>query len=130
MKKPKLKYYCHALTPDQYSAFEKSRKLTVDATVTIDPTTGQTQGRLMLLLCAGVAHCDTVFRQQFKYEGPLYILRIPADLVDRTKLTDDPRSGVYQYKHGLTIQHCGVEMIELDASAAPAQATTIDIPMT
>jgi hypothetical protein len=45
----------------------------------------------------------------------VYVLHIPADLIDRRHLT---RIAVdrYEYRASLTIPHCGVERIELDTA--------------
>lgn len=125
MKLPKLKYYCTALSPEQYTEFEKSRKIEVQPALTIDPITMQPVGRDRIYLVAGAVACDTYFRIQHRYHGAMYVLRIPAACFDRQHLSVLDSAGIFVYRRTLHIPHCGVERFEMDLSQ---QATTAQTP--
>lgn len=112
MKLPKLKYYYYAMTSDAYIDFAVNRTLEVNPAVSIDLLTGQITGRTLLILGDSTTVVDDHFRAQHKWKKPVYVLRVPADLVDRKHLKrlDDH---LYQYTASITIQHCGVERFEL-----------------
>ena len=113
MRIPKLKYYYYAMTSDAYIDFACRRELDVNAALTIDLLTGQITKRDRLILAASTALADEEFRQrQNGYTAPVYILRIPRELILRphlVRLSDN----LYQYLRSLRIEHCGVERIEL-----------------
>ena len=112
MKLPKLKYYYYAMTSDAYIDFVTTRQLNVDATLTINVMTGVVTGTTILVLADSTTEIDEHFRRAHKWVKPVYVLRIPADLIDRKHLK---RAGdhLYEYKKSLTILHCGVERFEL-----------------
>lgn len=115
MRLPKLKYYYYAMTSDAYIDFATRRVLDVEPTVKIDLLTGAVTGRTMLVLADSTKEIDDHFRRAHNWLKPVYVLRIPADLVDRKHLkrvTDH----LYEYKASLTIEHCGVERFELAES--------------
>ena len=114
MKLPKLKYYYHALSLSEYSSFEVSRHIAVDRQVTIDVMTGQMTGRTHVILTGAAVSCDQEYRDRTRTWEAVMVLRIPAELIDRTLLTPVPSQIlVYEYSQSLDIPHCGVERIEL-----------------
>jgi hypothetical protein len=115
MRLPKLKRYYYAMTSDAYIDFAVRRELDVDPAVSIDLLTGVITGRTMLHLSSSATQADTEFRQRLSWTKPVYVLHIPAELIDRrhlTRIADDR----YEYRASLTIPHCGVERIELDTA--------------
>ena len=115
MRLPKLKRYYYAMTSDAYIDFAVRRELDVSPAVSIDLITGAITGRTMLHLSSSATQADTEFRQRLKWSQPVYVLHIPADLIDRqhlTRIADD----LYEYRASLAIPHCGVERIELDTA--------------
>jgi len=115
MKLPKLKYYYYAMSSDAYIDFAVKRRLEVSATLSIDVLTGQVTGTTMLVLADSTKEIDEHFRRAHNWTKPVYVLRIPADLIDRKYLKRvDPH--LYEYKDSLTIEHCGVERFELAES--------------
>lgn len=114
MRIPKLKNYFYAMTSDAYIDFAVTRRLDVEPTLTINVGTGEVTGRTVLHLCNSTTLADTHFRKvvHIGYIKPLYILRIPGDLVDRA-LLKPVADHVWEYRSSLTIEHCGVERIEL-----------------
>lgn len=112
MKIPKLKHWNTALTPDQYREFETTRTLTVDARITIDIMTGVASGRTCVPLSASVTAADQLVRDRNHWTQPLYVLRIPGDLLDRRHI-HSAGDQVWEYRATLHIPHCGVERVEL-----------------
>lgn len=121
-KLPKLKYYYYAMTSDAYIDFATSRELKVDATLSIDVLTGAITGVTMLILADTTAEIDEHFRRAHNWDKPVYVLRIPAALIDR-KYLKRVNEHLYEYKHNLTIPHCGVERFELDTSKPSTNIT-------
>jgi hypothetical protein len=115
MKLPKLKYYYYAMTSDAYIDFATTRRLNVDATLSINVLTGVVTGTTILVLADSTTEIDDHFRRAHNWTKPVYVLRIPAALIDRKYLK---RAGehLYEYKNSLTIEHCGVERFELAES--------------
>lgn len=116
MKIPKLKRYYAALSPEQYKEFETSRQIVVSPAVSIDLSTGQITGRTHIMLHAQPDACDTGFRTQFHYSGRVYVLRVPAEQVNRLQLLPAADPDTWQYKQTLTIDHCGVMAFDLQKS--------------
>jgi len=83
----------------------------------IDVETGRIFARTQLLLAGSVPDADTAFRTGSDYLGTVYVLRIPAECVDRSKLTA-AGTNTWYYPRSITVAHCGVEQIALDISAA------------
>lgn len=111
MRLPKLKYYYYAMSSDAYIDFAVSRKLNVDATVSIDLLTGRVTGTTLLVLADSTTAADEHFRAALNWVKPVYVLRIPSDLVVRKHLKR-VTPHLYEYKDSLTIEHCGVERFE------------------
>jgi hypothetical protein len=116
MKIPKLKRFYTALTPDQYREFERSRELVVDPAVTIDITTGAVTGRTSIRVCANPEQADTDFRLQTHYTGRVYVLALPADVLDRTHFADLSLDQVWNYTQSVRADHCGVLAFDLQKS--------------
>jgi hypothetical protein len=112
MKIPKIKYWCTALTPDQYREFEATRCLAVDARITIDISTGVASGRTCVPLTATVTGADQLVRDRIHWTQPLYVLRIPADLLDRRHIHPAGHQ-IWEYRATLHLPHCGVEQVAL-----------------
>jgi len=114
MRIPKLKYFYLALTEPEYRSFENSRVIPVDASATIDIVTGEIRGVTVRYLSDTAATCDEEYRHRMRYTRPLYVLRIPADSIDRTGLeiaVSQFRS--WQYRQPIRCEHCGVERFEI-----------------
>jgi len=108
MRKPKLKNYFVAIPPDEYREFEQSRTLRIRP-ATIDIMTGTVTGRPYLYLAARPDTVDNIVREQYRYSGVVYILRVPSDCVDRDRLTlVDGGTETWQYNQDLVIPHCAV----------------------
>lgn len=130
MKIPKLKYFYYAMTSDAYIDFAVRREIDVDPAVSIDLLTGAVTGRTHLHLCSGVDLADSHFRLQHNnYKQPVYVLRIPGNLVDR-KYMEPVADGIWTYKHSMRIEHCGVERVELDLSQPVHVPETVDNQIT
>jgi hypothetical protein len=112
MKLPKLKYYYYAMSSDAYIDFATTRRLNVDATLTINVATGVVTGVTILVLADSTTEIDNHFRRAHNWTQPVYVLRIPSHLVDR-KYLKRVNEHLYEYKNSLTIEHCGVERFEL-----------------
>ena len=112
MRLPKLKYYYYAMTSDAYIDFAVKRRLEVNPTLTIDVLTGRVTGTTILVLADSTTEIDDHFRRAHNWKQPVYVLRIPADLIDRKHLKRASEH-LYEYKKSLTIEHCGVERFEL-----------------
>ena len=112
MRLPKLKYYYYGMTSAAYIDFATHRRLEVAPTLTINVLTGQVTGTTILVLADSTTQIDDHFRRAHNWTQPVYVLRIPADLIDRQYLR---RAGdhLYEYKSSLEIPHCGVERLEL-----------------
>lgn len=131
MKIPKLKYYYFAMSPEEYSDFETNRTILVDVSAVIDTATGQIRNRQRLMLLATAAEADTQFRLATESLGSVYVLRIPRESVDRSRL-DPVGTMAWYYDRSITVSHCGVDRFDLDSSAAPIYNTasiTIDTPV-
>jgi hypothetical protein len=114
MRIPKLKYFYLALTQSEYDAFEKTRVVVVDSATTIDIITGEIRGVTVRYLSDTARACDDEYRHRMRYTKPLYILRIPADHIDRTRLeisVSQFRS--WLYRQPIQCEHCGVERFEI-----------------
>lgn len=118
MKLPKLKYYYLALAPDGYADFERTRELPITG-VNIDIVTGTVTGRDSWHLAATPAIADDLVREAFRYGGHTYVLRIPAESVDRSLLKPVPnQSQIWQYSKTLHVPHCGVYRYEINQESA------------
>lgn len=108
MKIPKLKYYYLAVPPDGYVEFENTRTLPVNG-VKLDVMTGKVVGRDHWYLSATAALADELVRETFRYGGTVYVLRIPAEHVERQLLKLAPnQTDIWQYPKTLVVPHCGV----------------------
>lgn len=112
MKLPKLKYYYYAMSSDAYIDFATTRELEVNPTLSIDVLTGQVTGRTLLVLADSTQEIDDHFRRAHAWKKPVYVLRIPAVLIDRKHL-HRASDHLYEYRRSLHIEHCGVERFEL-----------------
>ena len=114
MKIPKLKYYYHALSLEEYSAFEHSRTIEVSGSVVYDINLQAMQGRTHIWLTGAAVTCDQEYRDRTRSWAPVIVLRIAAEDIRRDLLAPVAnRILVYHYPATLTIPHCGVERIEL-----------------
>lgn len=112
MKLPRLKNYFVAVPPDLYQEFEQSRVLPV-VPLTVDIMSGEVRGRPSWYLAAQPDLADNLVREQYRYGGAVYILRVPADCVDRSQLKPvEGSSQVWRYDHSMTIPHCAVYRYE------------------
>ena len=119
MRMPKLKKYFLALSPDQYQVFERTRTLKIEP-VTLDIMTGVVRGRPYLYLAATPNIADNIVREHYRYSGAVYILRIPAEYVNRDRLIPAPgATQIWQYDRDLVIDHCGVDCYELAVPTEP-----------
>ena len=116
MKIPKLKRFYTALTPDQYREFERSRELVVDPAVSIDIATGAVTGRTSIRVCANPEQADTDFRLQTHYTGRVYVLALPADVLDRSEFGSTDQDQVWNYTQSVRADHCGVLAFDLQKS--------------
>ena len=112
MKIPKIKYWCTALTPEQYQEFERTRRIEVSERITIDITTGTASGRTCVPLSASVTGADQLLRDRSRWRDSVYVLRIAADQLDRAHIYA-AGDQVWEYRHSMHIPHCGVERVEL-----------------
>lgn len=103
------------MSSDAYIDFATTRQLNVDATLTIDVLTGKVTGTTLLVLADSTIAADEHFRSALNWLKPVYVLRIPADLIDRKYLIRKTPH-LYEYRNSLTIEHCGVERFELENS--------------
>lgn len=100
------------MTSDAYIDFATTRKLEVNPTLNIDLLTGAVTGRTILVLADSTKEIDEHFRRAHNWLKPVYVLRIPGDLIKKDKLkrvTDH----LYEYRDSLYIPHCGVERFEI-----------------
>ena len=117
MKTPKLKYYYHALSPEEYSLFEHSREIEVSGSVVYDINTQAMRGRTHIVLTGAAVSCDQEYRERTRSWAPVFVLRIAAEDIRRDLLAPVAnRILVYHYPATLVIPHCGVERIELDTT--------------
>ena len=115
MRIPKLKYFYLALTEPEYRSFENSRVVPVDASTTIDIITGEIRGVTVRYLSDTAAGCDEEYRVRTRYWLPLYVLRIPADSIDRTALeVSVSQFRTWLYRQSIHCEHCGVERFEIE----------------
>ena len=121
MKLPKLKYYYMALTETEYQAFEHSRTITPRGQTTMNTLTGavtSTPDHVYLYSSPHIA--DTRRRQLTNWLLPLWVLRIPAACIDRSRLESAPDpAGMWILSWPISVPHCGVERFELAASPEP-----------
>lgn len=113
MRQPKLKAYYTALNAREYKEFERTRLLEISRTVTINPLTGAVSGRRYVYLAATADTADTEYRQRTGYQLSVWVLRVPADLVDRTQLEPTATDQVWVSSHTLDLPHCGVLRFDL-----------------
>lgn len=116
MKTPKLKAYYTALNAQEYHDFETSRRIEVSQRVNINPLTGAVTGRRYIYLAATPELADTDYRVRTQREDSVWVLRVPADQIDRTELTAQGEQ-VWVLSHSLHLPHCGVMRFDLDRSA-------------
>ena len=116
MKTPKLKAYYTALNAQEYHDFEQSRRIEVSQRVTINPLTGAVSGRRYIYLSATPELADTDYRTRTQRLDSVWVLRVPADAIDRTELTAQADQ-TWQYGSGIHLPHCGVLRFDLDRSA-------------
>ena len=105
------------MNPDEYSDFQGNRTILVMPTTVIDIETGRVFARTQLLLAGSVPDADTQFRLANKYSGRAYVLRIPAECVDRSQL-ESAGDNCWHYRRSITVAHCGIEQIDLDKTLA------------
>lgn len=126
MKTPKLKYYYHALSLEEYSEFEHSRRLEVSGSVVYDINLQAMQGRTHIWLTGAAVSCDQEYRERTRSWAPVIVLRISAEAIRRDLLAPVARRIlVYHYPVSLVIPHCGVERIELAAEDHQPQLVTL-----
>jgi hypothetical protein len=126
MKTPKLKYYYHALSIEEYAQFETTRRIEVTGSIVYDIVTNQMTGRTWCMLTGAAVSCDQEYRERTKSWAPVLVLRIPSELVDRGLLRPVPgQILVYQYAGSLLIPHCGVERIEIDTTQGLTPADSV-----
>lgn len=113
MKLPKLKYYYYAMSSDAYIDFAVKRTLEVSATISIDLATGTVTGTTQLCLGDSTTVIDDHFRQTHHWTKPVYVLRIPRELINKKSLKKIA-DHLYEYRATLNIPHCGVERLELE----------------
>ena len=116
MKTPKLKAYYTALSATEYHDFETSRRIEVSSRVNINPLTGAVSGRRYIHLAATPELADTDYRVRTQREDSVWVLRVPAEAVDRNQLTAQGEQ-VWVLGHSLHLPHCGVMRFDLDRSA-------------
>ena len=112
MRQPKLKNYFVAISPDEYPEFERTRSVPVSAAM-LDIVSGKMSGRPYLYLSATPDLADNIVREQYRYSGAVYILRVSADLIDRTHLRNlDGATQTWEYHKSLDIPQCAVYRYE------------------
>ena len=128
MKIPKLKYYYYALNETDYQEFERTRTVVPNSKTTLNLATNTiTTTEPFLYFYARPAVADTRYRQLNMYQHhPVWVLRIPADLVDRRRLTPAPDpEGMWIYADPILIPHCAVERFELAPEPQVVQTQNI-----
>jgi hypothetical protein len=113
MKQPKLKAYYTALNAREYQDFERTRQLEISRSVSINPLTGAVSGRRYIHLAATAELADTEFRQRTGNQLSVWVLRVPADAVNRSQLAPTPVDQVWVGSHSLHLPHCGVMRFDL-----------------
>ena len=113
MKVPKLKAFYTALSAQEYKEFEKTRRIEVSTQVTINPITGAMSGRRSIWLAATPDLADTEYRARTRREDSTWVLRVPADAVDRDQLQAQTDQ-VWLLNNTLHLPHCGVLRFDLD----------------
>ena len=127
MKTPKLKYYYHALSLEEYEAFEHSRSIEVSGRVVYDINTQAMTGRTHIVLAGAAVSCDQEYRDRTKSWAPVMVLRIAAEDIRRDLLAPVANQILmYHYPASLHIAHCGVERIEIEPTDH-IQTTTISM---
>ena len=127
MKTPKLKYYYHALSLEEYAEFEHSRSIEVSGRVVYDINTMAMQGRTHIVLTGAAVSCDQEYRDRTKSWAPVMVLRIAAEDIRRDLLAPVANQILmYHYPASLHIAHCGVERIEIEPTDH-IQTTTISM---
>ena len=125
MKTPKLKYYYHAMSAEEYHVFEHTRLIQVSDQVQYDIDSMTTTGRTHVIFTGAAVSSDQEYRDRQRTWAPVWVLRIPADCVDRALLQPVPGSIlVYRYPASVLVEHCGVERIEVD-TAQPSQSLQV-----
>lgn len=115
MRVPKLKYFYLALTEPEYRSFEQTRVIPVDSATTIDIVTGEVRGVTVRYLSDTATACDDEYRHRVRYWLPLYVLRIPADSIDRSRLEISiSQFRSWLYRQPISCEHCGVERFEIE----------------
>jgi len=107
MRKPRLKNYFVAVSADLYQEFESSRLLPITG-VSIDIVTNTVQGRDHWVLAAQPALADEIIRQSYRWGGVVYVLRIPAVCIDRSRLEVTPHPQLWRYAHSIEVPECAV----------------------
>jgi hypothetical protein len=115
MKIPKLKAYYTALSAAEYHDFEHSRRIEVSSRVTINPLTGAVSGRRCLYVTATPELADTEYRARTNRTDSVWVLRIPAEAVDRAQLRV-LADQTYELTQSIHLPHCGVMRFDLDRS--------------
>jgi hypothetical protein len=113
MKQPKLKAYYTALNAREYQEFERTRQLEISRSVSINPLTGAVTGRRYIHLAATAELADTEYRQRTGNQLSVWVLRVPADQVDRSQLAPTAAEQVWVSSHSLHLPHCGVMRFDL-----------------
>ena len=119
MRQPKLKAYYTALNASEYKEFERTRHLEISRTVSINPLTGAVSGRRYIYLAADADTADTEYRQRTGNQLSVWVLRVPADLIDRSQLESTPAPHVWTSSLTLHLPHCGV--LRFDLAEYPAK---------
>ena len=126
MKTPQLKYYYHALSPEEYSLFEHSREIEVSGSVVYDINTQAMKGRTHIVLTGAAVSCDQEYRERTRSWAPVFVLRIAAEDIRRDLLAPVAnRILIYHYPASLLIEHCGVERIEIDTATGLTPADSV-----
>jgi len=112
MKQPKLKAYYTAMSATEYHDFEQSRRIEVSSRVTINPLTGAVSGRRYIYLAATPELADTDYRVRTQRTDSVWVLRVPADLINRSQLTAQGEQ-VWVFSNTLHLPHCGVIRFDL-----------------
>ena len=112
MKIPKLKAYYTALSASEYHDFEHSRRIEVSNRVTVNPLTGAVSGRRAIYVAATPELADTEYRARTGRTDSVWVVRIPADAVDRAQLKPQA-TDTYLLEHSVHLPHCGVMRFDL-----------------
>lgn len=112
MKIPKLKAFYTALDAREYHDFEHSRRIEVSNRVTVNPLTGAVSGRRYIYLSATPELADTDYRTRTNRLDSVWVLRVPADAVDRQQLQAQGDQ-TWTYGSSIHLPHCGVMRFDL-----------------